>query len=111
MQNCKLHIVALPYCEVGECLGEFMAEAEGRAMTVRPDEGNEYDAMAIRAYDWQGRHVGYVAAHDLLEAWQMLRGSGRRSLHCENEPRNPGPPRPLPARISRHSGHAALAPS
>lgn len=80
MQDCKLHIVALPYCEVGECLGEFMAEAKGRAMTVRPDEGNEYDAMAIRAYDWQGRHVGYVAAHDLLEAWQMLRGSGRRSL-------------------------------
>ena len=76
----RIHIVALPYCEVSECLGEFLAEAEGRAMTLRPDPANEFDANAVSAYDWQGRHVGYVASHDLKEAWQALRGSGRQSL-------------------------------
>ena len=76
----RIHIVALPYYEVGDCLGEFLAEAMGRAMTLRPDPANEYDAKAICAYDWQGRHVGYVASHDLKEAWQTLRGSGRHSL-------------------------------
>ena len=80
MLTCKLHIVALPYYEVGSCLGDFLAEAMGRVMTLRPEPTNEYDAHAIRAYDWQGRHVGYVATHDLVEAWQVLRGSGRHSL-------------------------------
>lgn len=86
MQTCRLHIVALPYYEVGGCLGEFFAEAQGRAMTLRPEPTNEADANAICAYDWQGRHVGYVASHDLTEAWRSLRGSGRRSLRgrvCE----------------------------
>jgi hypothetical protein len=76
----KIHIVALPYWDVSECLGEFLAEAEGRAMTLRPDPANEYDANAVSAYDWQGRHVGYVASYDQKEAWQALRGSGRQSL-------------------------------
>lgn len=76
----RIHIVALPYCEVSECLGEFLAEAEGRAMTLRPDPANEFDANAVSAYDWQGRHVGYVASYDLVGAWQALRGSGRKSL-------------------------------
>ena len=80
MYTCSLHIVALPYYEVGECLGDFFAEAEGRAMTLRPEPTNDYDARAIQAFDWQGRHVGYVASADLLEAWQALRGSGRHSL-------------------------------
>ncbi|MCR5678901.1 MAG: hypothetical protein K6G08_01645 [Prevotella sp.] len=77
---CKIRIVALPYYDVGECLGEFLAEAQGRAMTLRPDPANDFDACAVCAYDWQGRHVGYVASHDLKEAWQTLRGSGRKSL-------------------------------
>lgn len=80
MQKCKIRIVALPYYEVGGCLGEFLAEALGRIMTLRPEPTNEVDANAIRAYDWQGRHVGYVAQHDQEEAWQALRGSGRHSL-------------------------------
>ena len=86
MTTVGLHIVALPYYEVGECLGEFFAEAQGRAMTLRPDPTNDVDVNAICAYDWQGRHVGYVAIHDQLSAWQTLRGSGRRSLRgrvCE----------------------------
>lgn len=81
-----MHIVALPYYEVGECLARFLAEANGRAMTLRPEPTNEYDHRAIRAYDWEGRHVGYVASHDLHEAWQTIRGSGRHSLRgqvCE----------------------------
>lgn len=77
---CSLHIVALPYYEVGGCLGDFFAEADGRAMTLRPEPTNDCDARAIQAFDWQGRHVGYVASPDLLEAWQALRGSGRHSL-------------------------------
>ena len=80
MLTCNLHIIALPYYEVGKCLGDFFAEAQGRVMTLRPEPTNEFDANAIRAYDWQGRHVGYVASHDLLEAWQALRGCGRHSL-------------------------------
>ncbi|UKK68263.1 HIRAN domain-containing protein [Prevotella communis] len=76
----RIHIVALPYYEVKECLGEFLAEAMGRAMTLRPDPANDVDAKAICAYDWEGRHAGYVAAYDLREAWQTLRGSGRKSL-------------------------------
>ena len=80
MTTVGLHIVALPYYEVGECLSEFFAEAQGRAMTLRPDSTNDVDVNAICAYDWLGRHVGYVAIHDQLPAWQTLRGSGRRSL-------------------------------
>ena len=80
MPTVGLHIVALPYYEVGECLGEFLAEAQGRAMTLCPDPANDFDMRAICAYDWQGRHIGYVASHDLKEAWQTLRGSGRKSL-------------------------------
>lgn len=76
----RLHIVALPYYEVGECLDEFLAQAPGLAMTLRPEPKNRVDANAICAYDWQGRKAGYVAVHDQQEAWQMLRGSGRRSL-------------------------------
>ena len=52
-----LRIVALPYYEAGGCLGEFLAEAQGRSMTLRPEPTNDFDANAIRAYDWQGRHV------------------------------------------------------
>ena len=76
----RINVVALPYYDVGCCLGEFFAEAMGRAMTLRPDPANDFDAKAICAYDWQGRHVGYVASHDLNEPWQTLRGSGRNSL-------------------------------
>lgn len=82
----KLNIVALPYYEARECLSEFLTEAQGRAMTLRPDPANDVDEHAISAYDWQGRHVGFVARHDLEDALQTLRGSGRRSLRghvCE----------------------------
>ena len=72
--------MALPYYDVGGCLDEFLAKAQGRAMTLRPDPANEFDVHAVCAYDWQGRHVGYVAVHDQKEAWQTLRGSGRKSL-------------------------------
>ena len=57
MPDVKLHIVALPYYEAGKCLSEFLTEAQGRAMTLRPDPANDVDVNAICAYDWQGRHV------------------------------------------------------
>ena len=76
----RIHIVALRFCDVKNCLDEFLAEAQGRAMTLRPDPANDVDTKAICAYDWQGRHVGYVANYELKEAWQTLRGSGRQSL-------------------------------
>lgn len=80
MQTCRFKIVALPFYEVGECLNGFMAEASGRIMTVRPDPTNDYDPNSFGAYDWQGRHVGYVSSNDLDDAWRALRGSGRHSL-------------------------------
>ena len=76
----RIHIVALRFCDVKNCLDEFLSEAQGRAMTLRPDPANDVDTKAICAYDWQGRHVGYVANYELKEAWQTLRGSGRQSL-------------------------------
>lgn len=80
MKKKELNIVALPYYEVGACLDEFMSEVVGRALTLRPEPTNEVDALAIRAYDWQGRHIGYVANHSKEQAWKLLIGSGRSSL-------------------------------
>ena len=80
MQVCRFKIVALPFYEVSECLSGFMAEALGRVMTVRPDPTNDFDHNAFGAYDWVGRHVGYVSSNDLNDAWRALRGSGRHSL-------------------------------
>lgn len=78
--------MALPYYEAATCLEEFYGEALGRAMTLRPEPTNERDVNAICAYDWQGRHVGYVTQDGQPLAFQALRGSGRRSLRgrvCE----------------------------
>lgn len=80
MPTCRIHIVALPYYEAGECLSGFMAQALGRSMTLRPEQTNEVDVNAVRAYDWLGRHVGYASAMDQSEVRQALRGSGRHSL-------------------------------
>ena len=80
MPTCRIHIVALPYYEAGECLSGFMAQALGRSMTLRPEHTNEVDVNAVRAYDWQGRHVGYASAMDQSEVKKALRGSGRHSL-------------------------------
>lgn len=57
-----------------------MAQALGRSMTLRPERTNVVDVNAVRAYDWQGRHVGYASAVDQGEVRQALRGSGRHSL-------------------------------
>ena len=80
MLTCRLHIVALTHYEVGTTLDTFYAEGLGRSMTLRPEPTNSFDPCAIRAYDWQGRHVGYVAGSELRDAWLALRGSGRHSL-------------------------------
>ena len=68
----QLHIVGLPYGDVGDCMDEFLGQAVGKVVTLRPQPTNEVDARAIRAYDWIGRHVGYVANAELPKAWSIL---------------------------------------
>ena len=81
MKILKIHIVGLPYCEdIEDCVAEFLEEAPGRTMTIRAQRDNEVDSNAIRAYDWQGRHVGFVSSNDLPEAWGALLASGSKSL-------------------------------
>ena len=77
----QLHIVGFPYRKdiVGH-VSEFLAEAPGHAMTLRPHPGNAHDKQAIRAFDWQGRFVGFVSQRDLPVAWGALRSSGSQSL-------------------------------
>ena len=76
----QFRIVALPYYDIGDQLDSFMEEAIGQRMTLRPDPSNEFDKLAIGAYDWEGRHVGYVSRDDREIVYRMLRGSGRQSL-------------------------------
>lgn len=81
MKPLQLHIVGFPYCKdiVGH-VSEFLADAPDHCMTLRPQRNNEVDSHAIRAYDWEGRHVGYVSSVELGQAWGALQVSGRRSL-------------------------------
>ena len=77
----KLHIVGFPYrTDLEGCVSEFLADAPGHAMTIRPQHGNDHDKTAIRAYDWKGRFVGFVSQKDLPIAWGALRDSGKESL-------------------------------
>ena len=77
----QLHIVGFPYRkDIEGRVSEFLTDAPGRCMTVRVQRDNEWDGRAIRAFDWQGRHVGYVAKSDLSQAWGALQACGRRSL-------------------------------
>jgi hypothetical protein len=41
--------------------------------------------FCIRAYDWIGRHVGYVANPELPIAWNILRSLGRHSVRGRAE--------------------------
>lgn len=76
----QLHIVGLPYGDVGDCMDEFLGQAVGKVVTLRPQPTNEVDAHAIRAYDWIGRHVGYVANAELPMAWSILTSRGSHSV-------------------------------
>lgn len=81
MDVIQLHIVGFPYRkDIEGHVSEFLAEAPGHAMTLRPHPGNAHDKQAIRAFDWQGRFVGYVSQKDLPVAWGALRSSGSQSL-------------------------------
>lgn len=74
MKVIKLNIVGLPYRkDLKGHIDEFLVEAPGQAMTLRPESANDNDKVAVRAYDWQGRHVGYVSSADLPRAWGALR--------------------------------------
>ena len=79
-QICRIHIVALPYYDVGGCLDEFLAKAQGRAMTLRPDPANEFDVHAVCAYDWQGRHVGYGRCRKI----SLKRNTALHGTHLPN---------------------------
>lgn len=77
----QLHIVGLPYSDVGIDLDEFFDKiGDDARLTLRPEPNNPVDALAIRAYDTTGRHVGYVAQCDKPLAWSLLRLLGRKSL-------------------------------
>lgn len=81
MPSLQLHIVGFPYRkDIAGHVSEFLAEAPGRDMTVRVQRDNEADTLAVRAFDWQGRHVGFVSKDDLPQAWGALQASGRKSL-------------------------------
>ncbi len=81
MSVLHLHIVGMPYRkDIEGHVTEFLEEAPRRSMTVRVQRDNEVDSHAIRAYDWEGRHVGYVSRADLPVAWGALRACGRQSL-------------------------------
>ena len=81
MPAIQLHIVGFPYRkDIEGHVSEFLADAPGHTMTVRVQRDNEVDSRAIRAYDWQGRHVGFVSRSDLPKAWGAMRCSGRKSL-------------------------------
>ena len=81
MSVIQLHIVGIPYRkDIAGHVSEFLAEAPGHAMTIRPQNGNDHDKTAIRAYDWQGRFVGFVSQKDLPIAWGAFRDSGKKSL-------------------------------
>lgn len=81
MSTLRLNIVGFPYRkDIEGHVSEFLADAPGHAMTLRPHSGNDHDKNAIRAFDWQGRFVGYVSHRDLPMAWGALRSSGSKSL-------------------------------
>ena len=81
MSTLRLHIVGFPYRkDIEGHVSEFLADAPGHVMTLRPHSGNDHDKNAIRAFDWQGRFVGYVSHKDLPVAWGALRSSGSESL-------------------------------
>lgn len=81
MQSLKLHIVGFPYRKnIEGHVSEFLSDAPGHGMTLRPQRNNEVDVHAIRAYDWEGRHVGFVSSAELSAAWGALQATGRKSL-------------------------------
>lgn len=81
MNIIQLHIVGFPYRkDIEGHVSEFLAEAPRHAMTLRPHLGNDHDKLAIRAFDWLGRFVGYVSQNDLPVAWGALRSGGSQSL-------------------------------
>lgn len=93
MSIIKLKIVGIPYRkDLNGHVGEFLAEAEGHAMTIRPELNNDSDKVAVRAYDWIGRFVGYVSTNDLSTAWGALRCTSNMKLRgmivasCEDHP-------------------------
>ena len=74
MNVIKLNIVGLSHRkDLKGHVSEFLAEAPGHAMTLRPESANDNDKAAVRAYDWTGRHVGYVSSTELPRAWGALR--------------------------------------
>lgn len=81
MSILQLHIVGIPYRkDIAGHVSEFLAEVPGHVMTLRPHQGNDHDKLAVRAFDWQGRFVGFVSHNDLPEAWGALHSSGHQSL-------------------------------
>lgn len=75
----QLNIVALPYWGVKDCLDEFFAETKGRTITLKAQASNEVDDVAVKAYDWKGRHVGYVGNNYRQTALAILQVKGGKA--------------------------------
>ena len=77
MSVIQLHIVGFPYRkDIAGHVSEFLAEVPGHIMTLRPHQGNDHDKLAVRAFDWLGRFVGFVSQEDLPKAWGALQAVG-----------------------------------
>ncbi|MBR1409551.1 MAG: hypothetical protein IJ580_00420 [Prevotella sp.] len=76
-----LKIVGIRYSkDISGQIDQFLTEAVGRSMTIRPESSNDNDKVAVRAYDWIGRFVGYVSKNDLSTAWGALRCTESKKL-------------------------------
>ena len=61
MKKLKFHIVGLTHNDVKGHEVEYAKEAEGRTISLVPDDANPFDMLAVKAYDRQ-LFIGYVSA-------------------------------------------------
>ncbi len=87
MQRHQFHIVGMAHRRdlEGAALPRFYAAVAGRWLMLRHDPDNTLDALAIAAYDWRCRHVGYVAHDELPLLWHLLAHSDTGHLRAQVE--------------------------
>lgn len=78
MKNLTFHIVGLTHNDVKGHEVEYAKEAEGRTISLVPDDANTFDMLAVKAYDKQ-QLIGYVSA---------LEGEDVRALIIARKERN-----------------------
>lgn len=78
MKNLTFHIVGLTHNDVKGHEVEYAKEAEGKNISLVPDDANTFDMLAVKAYDKQ-QLIGYVSA---------LEGEDVRALIIARKERN-----------------------